>query len=58
MPVSAPIEHIFWLDAIIVQSSRILREVRSSLELRVNILFSFSIVVGMAELPQSIKMDL
>ena len=56
--VSAPMEHIFWTDTITVQLFGILREVRSSLELRVKILFSFSMVVGMAALPQSMKIDL
>jgi len=51
-------EHIFWTDTITVQLFGILRQVRSSLELRVKILFSFSMVVGMAALPQSMKIDL
>jgi len=42
MPVSALMEYIFQSNAITVES----REVRSSLALRVKILFSFSVVIG------------
>ena len=51
LPISALVEPIFWLETMIVQSSRISREVRSNSQLWVEILFSFSVVVDMAELP-------
>ena len=54
LPVSALVELIFWSETMTVQSSGISREVRSSLQLRVEILFSFSVVVGTAALPHLI----
>jgi len=50
LPISALLEPIFWSETITVQSSGISREVRSSLQLRVEILFLFSVVVGTAAL--------
>jgi len=50
LPVSALVELIFWSETMMVQLSKISREVRSSLQLRVEILFSFSVVVGMTAL--------
>jgi len=50
LPISVLLEPIFWSGTIIVQSSGISRKVRSSLQLRVEIFFSFSVVVGTAAL--------
>ena len=50
--ILALIKHIFLLKVVTLQSSRILREIRSSLELRIKILFSFSIVVVIVILSQ------
>jgi len=50
LPISVLLEPIFWSGTIIVQSSGISKKVRSSLQLRVEILFSFSVVVGTAAL--------
>ena len=58
VPVSAPMEHIFLLKVMMVQSSGILREVRNSLKLRAQVLSSSAMAVGMTALPQSMKMDL